>query len=83
MKKLINTFLLVLVYCTANAQDAHLSQFYEANILRNPALTGIFSGDYRINVQYRNQWSTLSVPFQTMFCSAESKKVSAKKVVIL
>ena len=79
MKKLINTFLLTLVYCTTNAQDAHLSQFYEANILRNPALTGIFSGDYRINVQYRNQWSTLSVPFQTMFCSAESKKSIGKE----
>lgn len=79
MKKIINTLLITLAYCTTNAQDAHLSQFYEANILRNPALTGIFSGDYRINLQYRNQWSALSVPFQNMLFSAESKKSVGKE----
>ena len=29
---------------SSNAQDIHFSQFYENAILRNPALTGIFSG---------------------------------------
>ena len=39
------------------AQDIHLSQFYETPILRNPALIGLFNGDYRIQAVYRNQWN--------------------------
>lgn len=57
----------------ALAQDVHFSQFYECASLRNPALTGIFSGDYRVAFNYRNQWSSFTVPFQTAMLSAESK----------
>jgi type IX secretion system PorP/SprF family membrane protein len=55
------------------AQDIHFSQFYENAILRNPALTGIFSGDYKASVNYKRQWSEISVPFQTVIVSAESR----------
>lgn len=55
------------------AQDIHFSQFYENAILRNPALTGIFSGDYKAGVNYRSQWSNISVPFQTVLASVESR----------
>jgi type IX secretion system PorP/SprF family membrane protein len=58
----------------AVAQDIHFSQFYETSILRNPALTGIYNGDYRIGLMYRNQWSSISAPFQTGIGSAEFKK---------
>ncbi|HTN46154.1 MAG TPA: PorP/SprF family type IX secretion system membrane protein [Flavipsychrobacter sp.] len=57
----------------ASAQDIHFSQFYENAILRNPALTGIFSGDYKVGLNYRNQWSSISVPFQTGLASVESR----------
>src|SRR5579883_2000020 len=56
-----------------NAQDIHFSQFYEIAILRNPALTGIFSGDYKAGVNYRTQWSNIATPFQTALASAESR----------
>ncbi len=55
------------------AQDIHFSQFYENASLRNPALTGIFSGDYKAGVNYRSQWSSVSVPFQTVLASAETR----------
>jgi len=58
---------------TARAQDIHFSQFYENAILRNPALTGIFSGDYKAGVNFRNQWSSLAVPFVTVLASAETR----------
>lgn len=58
----------------ADAQDIHFSQFYESSILRNPALVGIYNGDYRLAIQYRNQWSSISAPFQTATASAELKK---------
>lgn len=56
-----------------NAQDIHFSQFYENAMLRNPALTGIFSGDYKTGVNFRNQWSSLAVPFVTVLASAETR----------
>lgn len=55
----------------AGAQDIHLSQFYETPILRNPALAGIFTGDYRVEAVYRNQWSSLTIPYQTGALSGE------------
>ena len=71
---------LVAVFCvvgvcgeSVQAQDIHFSQFYENAILRNPALTGIFSGDYKVGINYRNQWSNISVPFQTVLASAETR----------
>jgi type IX secretion system PorP/SprF family membrane protein len=55
------------------AQDIHLSQFYETPILRNPALIGLFNGDYRIQTVYRNQWNSITIPYQTGTVSAELK----------
>lgn len=63
----------MMVSKAAEAQDIHFSQFYENAILRNPALTGIFSGDYKAGVNYRNQWSNISVPFQTLLASVEAR----------
>ena len=53
--------------------DIHFSQFYETSILRNPALTGVFSDDYKFGVYYRSQWSSISNPFVTVLGSAETK----------
>lgn len=38
------------------AQDIHHSQFYTSPINVNPALTGVFNGDVRAGVNFRNQW---------------------------
>lgn len=57
----------------ANAQDVHFSQFYENAPLRNPGLIGIFSGDYKVAANYRNQWSSFATPFVTAMVSAEIK----------
>jgi len=53
--------------------DIHFSQFYENSILRNPALTGVFSEDYKITAIYRSQWSSITNPFQTALVSAEGR----------
>ena len=52
--------------------DVHFSQFYETSILRNPGLTGVFADDYKFGVYYRNQWSSVANPFQTVQVSAET-----------
>jgi hypothetical protein len=43
-------------------QDLHFSQFYEFPLLRNPALAGIFNGNFRFTGAYRNQWQSVTVP---------------------
>lgn len=55
------------------AQDYTFSQFYEMPLLRNPAISGLFNGDLRLQSSYRTQWSSFTTPFQTMALSAEVK----------
>lgn len=69
------TALLCMSALKSEAQDIHFSQFYETSILRNPALTGIYNGDYRFGIMYRNQWNSVNnAPFQTATATAEIKK---------
>src|ERR1700754_1067520 len=51
-----------------NAQDLHFSQFFNSPLTTNPANTGFIpDADYRIGVQYRNQYSNImAVPYKTM-----------------
>jgi len=72
IQKFILTLALSLGAVGAQAQaDIHFSQFYETSILRNPALTGIFTNDYKVGGYYRNQWSSISSPFVTTLGFAE------------
>ncbi|BAV05597.1 type IX secretion system membrane protein, PorP/SprF family [Filimonas lacunae] len=74
MKKNITlVVLLISSILSAKAQDVHFSQFFEAPILRNPALAGLFDGDYRIQALYRTQWGNVTVPYKTGSLSAEYK----------
>lgn len=52
---------------TMQAQDLHFSQFFNSPLTTNPANTGFIpDADYRIGVNYRNQWSTvMTVPYKT------------------
>jgi type IX secretion system PorP/SprF family membrane protein len=72
MKSIKNTVLLVFCGCmvamSSIAQDLHFSQFFNSPLTTNPANTGFIpDGDYRLGVNFRNQWSSLmSVPYKTM-----------------
>ncbi|MEM1321073.1 MAG: PorP/SprF family type IX secretion system membrane protein [Bacteroidota bacterium] len=54
------------------AQDPHFSQFFNAPLILNPALTGLIDGDLRINANYRTQWEAVGTPFRTMALSADA-----------
>lgn len=56
MKKLLVLACLMATMFVSNAQDPHLSQFYTAPLQLNPALTGVFKGNYRASFLYRSQW---------------------------
>jgi type IX secretion system PorP/SprF family membrane protein len=63
-------FYLLLFICTcvlsATAQHLHFSQFYNNPLRLNPALTGAFTGHLRGSLLYRQQWSAVPVPYQTL-----------------
>lgn len=54
-------------------QDPHFSQFFEAPLLRNPSLAGLFAGDIRFQMVYRNQWQSITNPYQTGSINFEYK----------
>ena len=50
----------------SNGQDVHFSQFYNAPLLLNAANTGLHTnGDMRVGLNYRSQWLTVPVPYNT------------------
>jgi len=57
----------------AGAQDLHFSQFFEAPLLRNPSLAGIFTGDVRVQMVYRDQWNSFTNAYKTASFNAEYK----------
>lgn len=58
---------------SARAQDIHFSQFFEAPLLRNPSLAGIFAGDYRVQAVFHDQWNSFSNAYRTGSLNAEYK----------
>lgn len=54
------------------AQDFHFSQFNQAPLVLNPALTGQFEGSYRFTGIYRSQWASISVPYTTAAFSVDA-----------
>jgi type IX secretion system PorP/SprF family membrane protein len=72
MKNILRKGLVLLVLATVFvarptsswAQDAHFSQFYAASLYLNPALAGA-ERNYAANVNYRNQWRSIVVPYVT------------------
>jgi len=57
----LTLFLLILPLTVSSlrAQDHVYSQFYNSPNYLNPALNGQFDGDLRMNMIYRNQWSSV------------------------
>lgn len=55
------------------SQDIHFSQFFEAPLLRNPSLAGIFTGDIRVQAVYRDQWNSVTNAYKTGSINGEYK----------
>ena len=79
MKKLLthNIFLAGLVSLlalqSARGQDIHFSQFFEAPLLRNPSLAGVYTGDYRVQAVFRDQWKSVTNAYRTGSLNGEYK----------
>ena len=73
MKRLFNVLLVFMLspVLTIAQADLHFSQFYETSLLRNPALAGVCNDNYRVTVYTRNQWSSVTNPYQTVLINGE------------
>ncbi len=62
---------------SAKAQDVHFSQYYYAPMNLNPAMTGVFSGKYRMGLNYRDQWGNINdaYNFSSFFADAKFKSL--------
>ncbi len=75
----ILTLLFLSVFSFLQGQDLHYSQFYNAPLTINPALTGIFNGDQRISGSIRDQWRSVPVPWFTVTLGYDQKFYPKKK----
>lgn len=51
---------------TSQAQDVHFSQYFTSPMTLNPGLTGLTQSDFRLAVNYRDQWSAVNnAPYTT------------------
>lgn len=71
MRKLILFCCACCVAGVVAAQDPHFSQFFSSPLTLNPALTGKFSGTFRIAGNYRNQWPAIPNAYTTSTVSAD------------
>jgi type IX secretion system PorP/SprF family membrane protein len=72
-----NVLLFILMSMTRTivfGQDIHFSQFFETPLLRNPSLAGIFTGDYRVQAVYRDQWNSVTNAYKTVSLNGEYKR---------
>ncbi|MBL7805343.1 MAG: PorP/SprF family type IX secretion system membrane protein [Saprospiraceae bacterium] len=55
------------------AQDPRFSQYYASPWNLNPAMTGVFSGKWRVTANYRDQWGSIlgDTPFRTYSAAAD------------
>jgi type IX secretion system PorP/SprF family membrane protein len=74
MKKLFLSTAMMVCMVSVNAQqDVHYSQFYSMPLAINPATAGIFEGGFRLNMDYRSQWKSVTTPWNTIAASADMK----------
>lgn len=82
-KRILASFLIVILstvnYKDVFSQDIHFSQFMQSPLNLNPAQTGNFKGSYRFAGNFRRQWSSVTIPYQTFGVSAESRDIARIK----
>ena len=62
----------------ARAQDIHYTNFGFSPLNINPALTGVFQGDYRATGNFRSQWQGVPVSYLTISGSVDMKIANKK-----
>ncbi len=79
VKAILAFILLSLIFdLVSYSQDIHFSQFNFSPLNQNPANTNLFDGDYRFVGNYRNQWPSVPVRYNTFSFSTEANFLTLK-----
>jgi type IX secretion system PorP/SprF family membrane protein len=65
-----------LVPAVMRAQDIHFSQFFQSPMLLNPGLCGQFDGSYRLGLNQRTQWRSVTTPYSTFALGADANHIT-------
>lgn len=80
MRKLLHLTLVTLFTGFSFAQDIHWSQFNDNPIFQNPGNTGHFRGDIRFVGNYRDQWRSVTIPYNTISISVDANIQKMKHI---
>lgn len=72
-KAAIIIFIILMFVEKGKSQDIHFSQYFNTPLIINPALTGVFGGDQRAMLAYRNQWASVASPYKTYGASFDTR----------
>jgi len=70
--KYFKIIIILLITRNVLAQDAHFSQYSEYPQYINPALAGLFEGNYRVNLGARSQWGFNGNAYKTIIFNADA-----------
>ncbi len=73
LRKLLLVTICFLTFYSGFGQDIHWSQFNDNQLFQNPGNTGHFDGDYRFIGNFRDQWRSVTIPYNTFSMSADAK----------
>ncbi len=73
MKRITFIFIFSLIINQLIGQDIHFSEFNLFPLQTNPGQTGLFSGEERIALIYKNQWESFGAPYKTYAISIDGK----------
>ncbi len=76
MKRTLGVLITICILYSSLAigQSMHFTQYYNAPMLLNPANTALLpSDDYRLGMNYRNQWAAVPVPYNTFSAFGDFK----------
>jgi type IX secretion system PorP/SprF family membrane protein len=62
----------------STAQDIHFTQYNFSPLNENPANTNVFDGDMRFVVNFKNQWQSVPVSYNTVSASMDMNFVTLK-----
>ncbi|NNC94537.1 MAG: PorP/SprF family type IX secretion system membrane protein [Chitinophagales bacterium] len=78
MRKLCIIYLLLAAAISSKGQDIHFSQAFNHPLWQTPAAAGMMQADYRVSAIYKNQWSSVPVPFNTLLLSGDAVLLKLK-----
>lgn len=82
MTRLFNILIILSGCFYSFAQDIHFSQFDYNPVFQNPGNVGQFNGEYRFHFNHKDQWRSVTVPFQTTSLSADAKPFNNKNLAV-